>query len=424
MDGDKIVVRRKSTLTQSHNAQHTAGATIHPTAFQPPTVVEENEEKQHSHPLNDHMHGGLGPRRPSGKKRFWQNWHKKQWIIASGIAVVVLGSIGTTGFLLLHSKKAAAPAHPVVAVQSPAPKPVIPTTVPSTLTGLPVDPSVNQRPVTAVMIENSTAARPQSGLDQAGVVFEARAEGGITRFLTLFQDSAPSYIGPVRSVRPYYLEWLLGFDAAVAHVGGSGEALANIKALGVKNLDQEYNSSYYTRISSRPAPHNVYTSIANLNALEAKLGYGASKYAGFARKPEVPSKTPNATSITFNISSAPYAAHYDYNATTNTYTRSEGGAPHMELAQNGTKTQIAPKVVVALVMPQGLEADGLHVVYNTIGSGPMDVFQDGIMTSGTWHKASNTQQFTFTDANGQPLALDPGQTWLTVLGGSNLISYK
>lgn len=396
---------------------------MHSTTFRPPTAVEESEEKQPPL-LHADTHGAPGPKKTPGKKRFWQNWHRKQWIIASVVAVVVLGSAGATGFLLLHSKKVAAPAHSTVAAKPPAPKPIVPTTVPSTLTGLLVDPGVNQRPVTAVMIENSTAARPQSGLDQAGVVFEARAEGGITRFLTLFQDSAPSYIGPVRSVRPYYLEWLLGFDAAVAHVGGSGEALADIKSLGVKNLDQEYNSSYYTRVSSRAAPHNVYTSIANLNALEAKLGFGASKYTGFARKPEAPSKTPNATSITFNISSAPYAAHYDYNAATNTYTRSEGGAPHMEVDKSGNKTQIAPKVVVALVMPQSLEADGLHVVYNTIGSGSMDVFQDGVVTTGTWHKASNTQQFTFTDANGQPLALDPGQTWLTVLGNSNLISYK
>ncbi|MCP5939883.1 DUF3048 domain-containing protein, partial [Klebsiella pneumoniae] len=84
-----------------------------------------------------------------------------------------------------------------------------PTTVANTLTGLQVAPDVNQRPVTGVMIENSTDARPQSGLDQAGVVFEAIAEGGITRFLALFQDTQPDYVGPVRSSRPYYVQWAL-----------------------------------------------------------------------------------------------------------------------------------------------------------------------------------------------------------------------
>src|SRR5581483_6348891 len=115
-----------------------------------------------------------------------------------------------------------------------------PTTVASTLTGLPVDPSVNKRQVTAVMIENSLDARPQSGLDQAGIVFEALAEGGVTRFMALFQDTQPDYIGPVRSARPYYIQWLLGYDAAYAHVGGSPDALNDITAWHVKDLNQFY----------------------------------------------------------------------------------------------------------------------------------------------------------------------------------------
>lgn len=370
----------------------------------------------------------MGDAGKGGKKRrwslkFWENWTKKHWWIASGIAFVVVACGITGGLLLFHSNNAAAPAHHRTAKKA-APKVVVPTTVASTLTGLPVNPSVNQLPVTAVMIENSTFARPQSGLDQAGVVFEARAEGGITRFVALYQDTSPSYVGPIRSVRPYYIQWLLGFDAAIAHVGGSGEALQDLKTWNVKNLDQEANGSYFTRVTARAAPHNVYTSIANLNALEAKRGYGASQYAGFVRRAAAPAKTPSVTSIDFNISSSAYAAHYDYNAATNSYERSEGGAAHMEVDQAGNKTQIAPKVVVALIMSATLEADGLHMQYGTIGSGPMDVFQDGNLEQGTWHKTSNTSQFTFTDASGKTLALDPGQTWITALGASNLVSYK
>jgi hypothetical protein len=385
--------------------------------FQPPEVVEAKDEaKEHNSP-----HAPKKNRRFSLK--FWENWTKKHWWIASAIAFVIIAG-GVTGTLLaLHYDKADAPAHHQTAKKStPVPKPV---PLVSTLTGLPISSaSVNQLPVTAVMIENSTFARPQSGLDQAGVVFEARAEGGITRFVALYQDSSPSYVGPVRSVRPYYLSWLLGFDAAVAHVGGSTEAIADLKAWAVKNLDQEANGSYFTRITSRAAPHNVYTSIANLNALESKLGYGTSHYTGFTRKAAAPATTPSVTSIDFNISSAAYAVHYDYNAATNSYERSEGGAPHMEVDQAGNKTQIAPKVVVALIMPESLEADGLHVQYGTIGSGPMYVFQDGNLEQGTWHKTANISQFTFTDAGGKTLALDAGQTWITVLGGSNLVSYK
>jgi len=129
---------------------------------------------------------------------------------------------------------------PLLSAQTGTRKAVVakPTTEASKLTGVQVDPAVNQRPTTAVMIENSTAARPQSGLDQAGVVFEAIAEGGITRFEAIYQDSQPAYLGPVRSVRPYYIQWALGFDAAIAHVGGSPEALSDIKTWNAKDLDQ------------------------------------------------------------------------------------------------------------------------------------------------------------------------------------------
>lgn len=429
MNGDRIFVRREPKVGESPRPQlsrttfRPTPTSEKPTVFQPPEAVAANDEAKERATSGHHDNNGGKKHRFSLK--FWENWTKKHWWIASGIAFVVV-AVGVTGtVLLLHSDKAAAPAHKQEAAKT-TPAPAKPTTIYSTLTGLPVSSaSVNQTPVTAVMIENSTFARPQSGLDQAGVVFEARAEGGITRFVALYQDSSPAYVGPVRSVRPYYIQWLLGFDAAVAHVGGSAEALQDLKTWGVKNLDQETNGSYFSRITARAAPHNVYTSIANLNALETKLGYGAPHYTGFARNTAAtPLKTPTTTSIDFNISSADYEVHYDYNAATNSYERSEGGAPHMEVDQNGNKTQIAPKVVVALVMSATLESDGLHMQYGTIGSGQMYVFQDGGVEQGTWHKTANTSQFTFTDANGKTLALDPGQTWITALGASNLVSYK
>lgn len=347
---------------------------------------------------------------------------KKQWIITIVVLVLLLGGGGVLAYKITHKPKPKTVTKQVVKKPASKPAPVVLT---STLTGLPIaDASVNDRPVTAVMIENSQSARPQSGLDQAGVVFEAVAEGGITRFVTLFQDSAPDYIGPVRSVRPYYIQWLMGFDAAVAHVGGSPEALQDIKKWGVKDLDQFYNGSYYHRISSRAAPHNVYTSMANLNAAEAKKGFGKASYTGFARKADAPVATPNAASIDFAISGPLYNAHYDYDKATNSYKRSEGGAPHMSVNSAGVQTQNAPKVVIGLVMPKGIEADDLHTSYNTLGSGQAYIFQDGTVTVGTWHKADAATNFTFTDQNGAAIKLNAGQTWLTALGAASSVSYK
>ena len=358
-------------------------------------------------------------------RSWWQSlikWKptRKEAIIISAAVILLGGAVAV--FAVEHKSPVKAPA--IIKTIPKVTKPVVPTTVPSTLTGLPVDPAVNQRPVTGVMLENSPDARPQSGLNQAGVVFEAIAEGGITRFLALFQDTQPDYIGPVRSARPYYVQWDLGFDAGYAHVGGSPEAIADIKAWNVKDLDQFYNSGSYQRISTRYAPHNVYSSAAQLTQLQISKGFTSSKYTGFTRKTDAPSKTPTASSIDLTFSSYYYNVHYDYDATTNTYKRSEGGAAHMELNKDGSQVQIAPKVVLALVMPYSIESDGDHSVYQTIGSGPLYVFQDGVVTQGTWAKSASTSQFTFTGSDNKPIALNAGQTWVSALASTSDVVYK
>ncbi len=355
------------------------------------------------------------PKKSSWKQKMTLHWPpgKKEWITAA--VVVLLLAAGLGAYALVHKPPKPATIKPIPKV-TPQTK-----TVPSTLTGLPVDPSVNQRTVTGVMIENSIPARPQAGLGQAGVVFEAIAEGGITRFLALYQDTAPANVGPIRSARPYYEQWNLGFDAGYAHVGGSPEALADIKAWHVRDLDQFHNSGSYHRISSRAAPHNVYTSIAALNQLEVNKGFVTSHFTGFARKKkETPSKQPTARSIKLDLSGPAYNVHYNYDAHNNRYIRNEGGSPHVDA---NTKDPITPKVVIALVMPYHLESDGYHSSYSTIGDGPAYVFQDGTVTTGRWYKSSMTSQFVFKDASGKPIKLNPGQTWLTALSGTNHVSY-
>lgn len=378
--------------------------------------------------VDDHPLIGNTPHQSSAKLGNKHKWWpprmprtRKEWLLGIG-ALLVIAGIGFAIYAIWFSNKATAPAKTTPKVQSV--KPVPPAPIYSSLTGVPItDAAINDRPITAIMIENSPDARPQSGLDQAGVVFEAVAEGGITRFLTLYQDNEPAYVGPVRSVRPYYIQWLLGFDAAVAHVGGSGDALQLLKTAHAKDLDQFANSSAYHRISSRYAPHNMYTSIAALRTLEANKGFGKPNYTPLARNIKgVASAQPTATSIDLALSGPAFNAHYDYDAATNSYKRSEGGKPHMVVDEAGVQTQLAPKVVVALIMPKG--SNGIYSTYQTIGSGPVNIFQDGSVLNGTWHKADNASQFTFTDANGQALKLDPGQTWLTAIGNSGSLSYK
>jgi len=249
------------------------------------------------------------------------------------------------------------------------------------------------------------------------------AEGGVTRFMALFQDSQPDYIGPVRSARPYYVQWAMGFDAGYAHVGGSPEALNDIAAWHARDLNQFYNAGAYHRISSRPAPHNVYTSVTTLNKLEVEKGYKTSTFTGFARKKKAfrPKSQPiTAKNISFAISSDAYHVHYTYDPKTNSYARSEGGVVH---ADANTNKQIKPVVVIAMVIPYALEHDGYHSAYSNLGSGEAFIFQDGQVTKATWSKKSNVSQLTFKDAKGRTVKLNPGFTWLTAVAAPNQITY-
>lgn len=154
------------------------------------------------------------------------------------IAIIIVLLAGAVG-LFLWQTKVSAPNTPKEEVKQE--KETGP--VRSELTGLETTVDKAKRPITAVMVENSPEARPQSGLKDAGVVFEAVAEGGITRFVALYQEAQPDLIGPVRSIRPYFVEWAAGFDAGLAHVGGSELALNMVKSGDyVADLDRSSSS--------------------------------------------------------------------------------------------------------------------------------------------------------------------------------------
>ncbi len=344
---------------------------------------------------------------PNAKgKRFRLKLTRKQQLIAVIVAILLVIAGITTAIIL--NQRETAPKEIKTAVEPPPEPPK--TTEPSHLTGLEVPFDVNKRTVTGIMIENSPEARPQSGLREAGVVYEAVAEGGITRFLALFQDNLPEYVGPVRSVRPYYLDFLGPYNAAIAHVGGSGQALNEIRAEGIRDLDQFANSSAYWRESSRYAPHNMYTNVVKLKELESQKGWAASEYQSLERgETDKPAATPTASVVNVRMSRALYNVSFEYDAANNLYKRNLAGQPHVD-AKSGA--QITPKVIIVPVIPRS--QNGIYSVYAVNGSGKVYVFQNGTVTEGTWEKAGRSGQFRFKTADGQTLKLIPGQTWFTV----------
>lgn len=352
----------------------------------------------------------------NSKKFTFKNLTKKQKLLG-GLSILLIIILSVGAYFMFFDKKPQ-PATPVA--QQPKVEEPPKTTEPSRLTGIEVPVEYNQRTATGMMIENSPDARPQSGLKDAGVVYEAVAEGGITRFLAIFQDNLPEYAGPVRSVRPYYLDFVVPYDAGISHVGGSGPALQQIRNEGIKDLDQMIasNSSAYWRERSRYAPHNMYTSVVKLKEIEKQKGW-TSKYEGFVRGGEdKASATPNAKTINIDMSSANYRVNYKYDPATNTYLRSEGGRPHMDAKSN---TQLAPKIVIVPIIHR--TQSGYYSVYATVGSGKVLVFQNGTVTEGTWSKPDRKTQIKFNGADGQPIKLAPGQTWVTLASTASDVTF-
>lgn len=395
-----------------------------PVSEPPPEPPKHTHQLEHNHPA------AYDPRQeskklPRGPKRWLhrcKEWYghlsKKQKIIFwSVIAGLIIASALIWWFVFARAEPPPPKPKPVKKAQPP-PKP---TTVASRLTGVQVKPALGKLPTTGIMIENSPDARPQSGLYDAGVIFEAIAEGGITRFLALYLESRPDYVGPVRSLRPYYLDFVGPFDAGIAHAGGSGQALAEVANEGFRDIEAFRYPDYFQRVSTRFAPHNLFTNRAGLVDLQKKLGWGKSTFKGFDRlakegKPATPAK---AQAIDLNISGPTYDVHYDYDKNTNSYLRSMGGQPHIDEKAN---KQILPKVVIALVMTH--HYSGVYSVYGTTGSGQMKVFQNGKVIPGTWHKAGRKEQFVFKNAAGKTLKLNPGQTWITVVSSPEAITHQ
>jgi hypothetical protein len=375
------------------------------------TVPLESEEE---HPI-DTMAKNKKRRQ---NRKFSLRWPrgKKEWVLlVVALLIIVVGTL----FILNHKPKQSVFAFIKQPLTSSKP-----STVASPLTGVQVAPALAKLPVTAIMIENSDAARPQSGLSSAGVVYEALVEGGITRFMALYQEGEPTSIGPIRSARPIFIDAALPFDAPYAHVGGSPDALSEIQSENVKDMNQFYNGSSYTRISSREAPHNVYTSMTSLHTLEQSKGWTSSSFTSFPRKSDSPSKAPNATTIALNISSADYNVQYQYVPSQNSYLRSEAGAP---MVDSNTGKQLEPKVVIAIVVPWtrgALDAsDAYYTDYSDIGTGSAYIFQDGTVTKGVWMKSSITSQIQFQTSTGSALRLNAGQTWITAVGTASEVTY-
>jgi len=297
-----------------------------------------------------------------------------------------------------------------------------------------------RRPL-AIMVNNHVDARPaQTGLPEADMIFEAVAEGGITRFLAIYQANDAEKVGPVRSVRVYYLDWSSEFHAWVAHWGGActpnspANAYDYMAKNGIANLDAmwlgECPTCAYWREPNLPVAweHNGFTATQKLYQASAEKWSEWAKKVPFDRwffKGDLDqAERPAAGSFTFNFWNLPeYEVTWTYDPSENVYLRSQGGQPHKDAA---TGRQLTAKNVVVQFTDERSAGDGtVHLLYQTLGSGPAKIFLDGNVIDATWKKTDRQLRTRyFETATGNEVKFNRGQVWVEIVPRGNEISYS
>ncbi|HXW76947.1 MAG TPA: DUF3048 domain-containing protein, partial [Candidatus Eremiobacteraceae bacterium] len=313
--------------------------------------------------------------------------------------------------ILLLAALAAGCVHKApVAAPTPKPKPSS-HLIASPLNGLPVPPASVRHRISAVMIDNYPHdSRPQSGLRFADVVYEAEAEGGITRYMALFLEQAPPKIGPVRSTRLYFVHFSQPYNPYLAHAGENDdvwEPLKELRAGGFADMEEILIAEdAFWRDDTRDMPHNLYTSVALLRKSAANLGWPDTpfrghlfRYAGLDDPMPAPAAAPGVT-LDFWLR---YSVRYVYNQ--GTYLRYIGGVAQHDL-DDAAPYRIAD-IIVTWMPASVIDSQGdLHM--DVFGDFPAVVIRAGQTIEGTWSQPDGASLPRVTDASGAPVKLVPG----------------
>lgn len=324
---------------------------------------------------------------------------------------------------------------------------------------------LTRRPL-GVMIENHLDSRPQSGLSSADVVYEAVAEGGITRFMAVFLCGASAQdvqVGPVRSARTYFLDWIseYGIYPLYAHVGGANcnpttgsgcqngakaDALGQIRTYGWQAYNDINQFSvgfpYFWRDKERlgrpvAVEHTMYSTTDKLYEVAASRGLTHEDEEGqIWNETYIPWEFSEETPEQLGTSEPSYAfwnnqfeedynVSWEFDAENNQYLRSNGGKQHIDL---NNEQPIAAKNVVVAFMDESKANDGypnnLHLLYDNKGTGEAKVFKNGQVIDAEWTKKTRTDRTIFTDAeSGEEIEFNPGLIWISILPTGKEVSY-
>ena len=299
--------------------------------------------------------------------------------------------------------------------KAPAPVPVVPPTWP--LTGVAGEPAA--RPSLAVKIENTAVARPQTGLDQADVVWETIVEFDVSRFVAVFHSQVPAEVGPIRSVRPMDPLILAPMHGLLAFSGGQPGILDLVAASGVQMISHDAGAPGMYRVRDRAAPHNVYgTPTTFWEQADADHQASPGEQFTFARSADraaaVVAGTPAGT-LAFRLSAAS-SPSWSWDAGSGVWLRSEGSAP--ATARSGARLSAVNVVSITADHPAtGFGAQGGAAVptYSLVGAGDGVVATGGKTVPVRWQKDSEAAPMRLFTADGKPADLAPGNTWVELV---------
>jgi hypothetical protein len=275
-----------------------------------------------------------------------------------------------------------------------------------------------RRPL-AIVIENHPNARPQWGLSLASRVYEAITEGGITRYLAIFGANEADRVGPIRSARTQFLNYVVELNAAFAHVGGSANALDMIETLRIRDINQFQHARQYRRIRAQGLAfeHTVFASTRSLRGLIDRRGWGAPVSIDHpAWKGDAPQDLrPPSQTVTIDFSTPAFRVAWVYRPASNDYQRFLAGMPDFDAA---TGEFVFAKSVAIAMIPRvhGRTRIGEDTwTFSDIGSGRAWVVQDGTVTVGWWQKPSRTDRLRFLDGSAGEQAFDRGRQWIEIV---------
>jgi hypothetical protein len=355
--------------------------------------------------------------------------------VALLICAVIAGACGAGGAPVGGSPS---PSGVAVATATATPIPTAPPTPTPTpkprfwpLTGLAAaaDAQLGRRPLN-VRLPNDPNARPQYGLNKADIVFEMIVEGGVTRFSAIFHSKDADTVGPVRSYRFSDLHITQMLRGALVSSGSTVEehdaVSQSIKDGNMLSVDAERDGAPYYRVNFRPAPNNEFTGTpADREAVNRAGGSAAVDVPALAFVP--PGNTDPAaggfaaakpaTSLAVPFQGV-WVSTYTWDGAAKGYRRSQQGVQTVD--GDGSGPILAKNVIVMTtdiwttsVTEDSLGSKGLD--YRMTGGGPVSVFRDGLRMDGTWKRDGVLDMFTFFDASGNPLLLEPGQSWISFI---------